>query len=380
MNGQHLKEYILSLKEDYGIPACDCSVWQSHRCVYRCTDGYADEAHKRETAPGDLWWLYSVTKLFTAAAAIRMLEKGILKADEAVSELLPEYGKLSVRTAGGIAPAKRPMTVRHLLTMTCGLSYQKTEALRRLSEYKGPAANRAVSRALAGETLAFEPGEHFLYGYGFDVLASVMEEAGGKSFEQILRDEVFTPLGLTHTGFTPTDAEKSRFQTQYRYDFRSGAFQLAGQANTEALCQEHDSGGAGLYSTAGDVMLLADCLACGGVSQNGERFLRRESVEMLSRNALNDVQLKDFSSIGTVPPGYGYGFGVRTLIDKAASPGPVGEFGWSGAAGSWVLCDPKNRIAMVFMMHVLNFMPAFREIHVKLRDLLYEDLENEVNE
>ena len=91
-------------------------------------------------------------------------------------------------------------------------------------------------------------------------------------------------------------------------------------------------------------------------------------------NALNDVQMTDFSAIGTVPPGYGYGFGVRTLTDKTASPGPVGEFGWSGAAGSWALMDPVCGVSLVYFQHALNFLPAFNTIHNALRDALYADL------
>ena len=124
-------------------------------------------------------------------------------------------------------------------------------------------------------------------------------------------------------------------------------------------------------------MKLADALACGGISAGGVRLLREDTVKMIRTNALDDVQMRDFAAIGTVKPGYGYGLGVRTLVDGTKSRGPVGEFGWSGAGGGYVLMDPHRKIALVYCQQVLNFMPAFDQIHNGLRDAVYADLETE---
>lgn len=80
----------------------------------------------------------------------------------------------------------------------------------------------------------------------------------------------------------------------------------------------------------------------------------------MSRNWLNDVQLKDFQLSGKV--GYGYGLGVRTLIDDSRSRSPIGEFGWDGAAGCYVLIDPKNQVGLFYAQEILGMLEAYVEI------------------
>lgn len=371
----HLTEYLDQLEDRFGVPAWDAAVWQEHRPVFRRMNGYRDFERRTPVDGNEVWWQYSVTKLFTVTAVMQLWEKGQISFDEPVSTYLPEYAHLTVKTQEGIRPAEKTLTIGHLLTMTGGYSYSAAEpAIRQMQqETKGGGKNREIVKALAKVPLAFEPGEHFLYGWNHDVLAAVCEVITGKGFGDFLREAVLAPLGIASAGFHLKETQ-GRISAQYAYDFRKKTFLHGGEDNAARLTLGHESGGGGLFAALNDVMKLADALSCGGIAANGVRLLQESTVEHIRTNALNDVQLRDFAAIGTVKPGYGYGLGVRTLIDGTKSPGPVGEFGWSGTGGGYVLMDPVNRLSLVYCQQVLNFHPAFDKIHNGLRDALYADL------
>ncbi len=353
----------------WGVPYCETVVRVRH-CVVWSASRRAETA---DAVPGNsLFWLYSITKIFTASLALQLWEEGALQLEDPVSAYLPEYSGLLVKTRDGVEPSRTPLTIRHLLTMTSGISYD--DRATSILSLGGIGSTRDVARAIAKMPLAFEPGEHFLYGFSFDVLAAVLEILTGERFGNLLRRRIMEPLEIRDAGFFPDGPQKTRIAPQYVYDFRTKAFLPAGMDCTARLTDRHESGGGGLCATMEGVSRLCDALACGGMGQNGVRILREETVALMHENALDPVQLGDFAAIGTVKPGYGYGFGVRTLTEKSASPGPVGEFGWSGAAGSWVLMDPVHGISMVFFQHALSFLPAFDTIHNALRDALYKDL------
>lgn len=351
------------------VPFCAIAVRARHGLIH--TD--ARQTERLSSVPeNSLFWIYSLTKLFTSSLALQLWEEGAFRLDDPVSEYLPECRDLVVKTHNGVVPARTPLRLKHLITMTGGISYdEKSSSILALH---GSGTTRDVASAIVRMPLAFNPGEHFLYGYGLDVLAAVLEIVTGESFGVLLRERILDPLGIKDAGFFPDSGAIKRFAPQYTYDFRTKRFFPVGQACIARLTDRHESGGGGLYASLDSVSLLCDALACGGEGGSGARILRENTVALMRSNALNDVQMTDFSAIGTVPPGYGYGFGVRTLTDKTASPGPVGEFGWSGAAGSWALMDPVCGVSLVYFQHALNFLPAFNTIHNALRDALYADL------
>ena len=116
-------------------------------------------------------------------------------------------------------------------------------------------------------------------------------------------------------------------------------------------------------------MKFADTVANGGTSADGYRYLSPASVELWRRDTLTPSERESYN--WSQLAGYGYGFGVRTMVDPAGggSLGPVGEFGWGGAAGVWVILDPDNRVALVYTQHMLNNQEPF--ISPRLRNILY---------
>ena len=114
-------------------------------------------------------------------------------------------------------------------------------------------------------------------------------------------------------------------------------------------------------------------MANGGTGSNGSQLLTPNAISTMSRNWLTDVQMSDFSRTGKA--GYGYGLGVRTLIDGTKSKSPVGEFGWVGAAGAFSLGDPVNHVSIFYTHEILGMMEAYSEIHPTIRDMAYEAME-----
>ena len=135
----------------------------------------------------------------------------------------------------------------------------------------------------------------------------------------------------------------------------------------------YESGGAGLIGSVEDYIRLADALACGGVSADGYRVLSMESIDRMRQDQLTGASRADFLQFNR--RGYSYALGVRTMVDNRAARSSVGEFGWDGAAGAWVMMDTQRRLSAYYGQHVLGCRYSYDVIHPKLRDMIYEGLE-----
>ena len=266
MSFEALTHYVDSLGAA-GVPGCDLAVYRNHEPVYRRMAGHRDEAAREPVQGDELYWLYSCTKVFTTCAAMQLVERGALELDDPVSAYLPAYGHLTVREGDHVRPARRGMTVRHLMSMQSGLDYDMTTPAARaeLDRTMGLATTRQLVEAKAGDPLCFEPGTDFLYSLSHDVLAAVIEAASGMRFSDYLQENIFAPLELRHTGFFPSEEELARFSAQYEFDDLKGRpIPCPVGANSYRYSPNYESGGAGLFSRVADCVALADALACGG--------------------------------------------------------------------------------------------------------------------
>jgi len=368
MNFDALTKYLDSLNT-VGVPGCDLAVYRDHEPVYRHMAGHRDAAGAAPVNGDELYWLYSCTKVFTTCAAMQLIDRGVLSLDDPVSAWLPAYGSLTVRQGDTVRPARRVMTVRHLMSMQSGLDYDMTTpaAKAEMERTKGLATTRQLVEAKAHDPLCFEPGTDFLYSLSHDVLAAVIEAASGMRFSEYLRANIFEPLGLKNTGFFPSAGEVARICTQYEYDEAKGEpVPCPTEANGYRYSPNYESGGAGLFSCVADCIAFADALACGG-----GKLTRPEMLQLWSANQLGPKSRATFDIWQRL--GYSYALGVRTRVSTAVGGrGQVGEFGWDGAAGSWMMIDPINRISAFYAMHVRNFGYCYDVIHPKVRDLIYE--------
>ena len=198
-----------------------------------------------------------------------------------------------------------------------------------------------------------------------------MEAVSGQSFGEYMKPHIFIPLGMKDTGFTMTKQQQDRLSTQYMQETGTTSNKVMGPKNGFRLSDSYESGGAGIFSVALDYLRFAEAMSNGGVGRTGNQLLKPETIDLMRTDQMDDICRKDFDMIGR--PGYSYGLGVRTMVDPKGgnSESPVGEFGWDGAAGSYALMDPQNRLAVVYMQHVHNCPYAYSDIHPTLRNYTY---------
>ena len=377
MDFSKVTAYMDSLVNELGIPSVGMVVYRDHRQLYRHMAGYKDAGKQIPLQGDETYNLYSATKVITTCAAMQLIEQGKMRLDDPVSMYLPAYGKLEVKQDGQARPAARVMTVRHLMSMQSGLSYDAgTPAVKKLlKETGGEATTRQIVDAKAQDPLEFEPGTDFLYSLSHDVLAAVIEVVSGMRFSQYLKQNIFAPLGMETIGFELAERDWDRQCAQYFYNGETKAFEsIPAREVSYRFTPGYESGGAGLVSDVKDYIAFADAIACGGVSKEGKRILSPEMIQLWSANQLGPESRRSFDRWNR--KGYSYALGVRTRVDTGVGgKGSVGEFGWDGAACAYVAIDPYTRLSLFFAMHVRYFGYAYDVIHPTLRDLVYGALE-----
>lgn len=372
MDFSKLESYLDTLAS-VGVPGCDLAVYRDHEPIFRHQAGHRDAALAEPVRGDETYNLYSATKVFTTCAAMQLIERGLLSLDDPVSAYLPAYAHLTVKEGDGVRPAKRAMTIRHLMSMQGGLDYEleSPAILEALREFGPEATTRELMDAKAREPLSFEPGANFLYSLCHDVLAAVIEVVSELRFSEYLKQNIFDPLGLETVTFRPTPAIEACMAQQYQFsDAEKKPVPMPKASNNYRLSPNYESGGAGLIADVKDYIAFADALACGGVGANGARILSPEMIQLWSANQLGPTSRASFDEWNRL--GYSYALGVRTRVSTAiGGRGQVGEFGWDGAAGAWTMIDPINHLSAFYAMHVRNFGYCYDVIHPKIRDLIY---------
>lgn len=363
-----------TLRQEMKVPGCDIKIMRNHETLLRYASGTRDYAFTQTVRHDDMYLLFSCTKPITCAAAMRLVEDGIIKLDDPVSKYLPEFKNAYLMNDGKPTPVQKVMTVRHLFTMSAGFDYNRdTQPIRDVLSENPHAGTVDLINALVRSPLQFEPGERFMYSMCHDVLAAVVEVASGMRFSQYLKETIFDPLGMKDTTFHITDAQEQRLAAV----FESPEKRICLPYSTECefkLTDRYESGGAGLYSTVEDYSLFADAMASGGIGITGKQILKSETIDLMRTEQLGNYTMDPRFGCAA-GPGYGYGLGVRTLIDKSEGQrSSLGEFGWDGAAGSYVMIDPKYNLSIFFAMHVRAWPNLIGCGHAPLRDLTYEVL------
>ena len=376
MNFEKLGNYIDSLYEKL-VPGCDLIVYREHQEIYRHMAGYRDEDRTLPMQGDEAYCLYSCTKVLTTCAVMQLIGEGRIRLDDPVSCYLPAFGEMRVMQDGKEVPARRVMTIRHLMSMQSGMDYeldapQISEVIRRT---QGHASTAEVVEALAERPLQFEPGTDFLYSFSHDVLGAVIEAVTHMSFSEYLKQHIFDPLEMPTIGFTLKEKDLPRLCAQYEYqDDTQDLKHLPGAVDRYRLTDRYESGGAGLISDVHDYITFLDAVACGGIGKNGAAVLPPEMIQLWSANQLETASRRSFDEWNRV--GYSYGLGVRTRVDlEKGGPGTIGEFGWDGAAGSWAMIDPHRHVSAFFAMHVKNYGYTYDVIHPRIRTLIYEGLD-----
>ncbi|MBR6918117.1 MAG: beta-lactamase family protein [Clostridia bacterium] len=378
MDFSELEKYQDWMSDEWRIPGSSAIGYKDGKIVYRHSSGYADVESGRRMKGDELFYMFSITKTVTSLTALQLYERGVIGLDDPVAKYIPEFANIKVRfkEPGGdiIKKATRTMTIRHLLTMTAGYDYTMTSPeIEALRDPDGGITTLNMARGLAALPLLFEPGDRWCYGMSHDILAAVVEVASGKRFCDYVKENVLDPVGMKNSYFhLPKEEFESRAATQYCFDDKIQKYVKIPLENWAIPGEQYDSGGAGLISDVADMALYAATLANGGVAQTGCRIIKRETIDLWRTNQLDDERMKWFDWGQYV--GYGYGLGVRTHIDpeKSGSPSPLGEFGWSGAAGAILIVDVEDNAAFFYAAHMQNNQESI--VFPRIRNLFFEGL------
>lgn len=347
-----------------GVPFYDVLVYRDGKELFRCNGGYIDIENKIPVKGDELFNIYSCSKPITVTAAMQLWEKGLFDLEDKLSKYLPEYENMTVRTENGVVPAKNPILIRNLFTMTAGLSYDlHSPQLEQLKlDTDGRCPTREVARYLAREPLYAEPGTEYRYSLGHDVLAALVEVLSGEKFEDYTRKHIFEPMGMTRTDFLKDPATYEEIATHYV--FKEGKAQLRNKWPAYRLGTEHASGGAGCVSTTEEYMKFLEGLRT-------FQLLKKETIELITRDWLSEEEKRTFPLNA-----YNYGLGMRSR-----KPGTDhADFGWGGAAGATLHIDIPHRISLFYVQHLLtspNNAIRSRIYTAVLQDLGY-DVEVEI--
>lgn len=311
----------------------------------------------------------SMTKPITAAAAMMLCEEGKLRLDESVDRLLPELAdrKVLKKLDGPLddtVPARRPITVRDLLTFRMGMgivmappgTYPIQQAMDELQLGQGPPNPSTPPepdewmRRLGMLPLMHQPGERWMYNTGADVLGVLIARASGQPFEDFLRERLFEPLGMHDTGFYVPAERIDRLVTGYGTDFATGALELYDEPESGQWSRPpaFPSGAAGLVSTADDYFAFGQMMLSKG-KYGDERVLSRPSVETMTTDQLTPEQKAVSGLVHGYFNSHGWGFGVSVVTRRNETAATIGKFGWDGGMGTSWYSDPAEEMVTILM-------------------------------
>jgi CubicO group peptidase (beta-lactamase class C family) len=354
------------------IPGAVVLIARHGKVAFHQAFGVRDPGGAAPMAPDSIFRIYSMTKPIVSVAAMMLWEEGRFLLNDPISKYLPEFSEMWVAVISGgtlgRTDADRPITVQDLLRHTSGLTYEfrgdtplhKAYAEARVARLRQTNAEHAA--LLAKLPLLYQPGTQWEYSRSTDVLGRLVEVWSGQTLGAFLAERILRPLGMADTGFSVPEADHGRIAEPFPKDPETGADVVGLDVRRTAV---FESGGGGLVGTAMDYAAFMQMLLNGG-SLGGTRLLGRKTVALMSSDHLGDIP----APRETVPPGYGFGLGfaVRLAAGQAPFPGSVGDFYWSGAAGTSFWIDPAERLTAVLMLQAPGQRQYYRPL---FRDLVY---------
>jgi CubicO group peptidase (beta-lactamase class C family) len=329
----------------------------AHYEAYGQSDASAGRAMERD----DIFRIYSMTKPVVSVALMMLHEEGKFQLTDPLEMYIPAFKGLKVFAGTDesgemvLEDAKRKPTIQDAFRHTLGLANAglRTPIERRYLDLgitftKLESLDQEIE--LLGQIpLAYQPGERWLYGKGHDVQAYLVERLSGMPLDQFLEQRLFRPLGMNDTSYG-VPAEKVDRIAQYDSEI---AWPDPNNPGLDMRAETYDRfatrpfGTMGLSSTAMDFARFSQMLLNGG-ELDGVRILGRKSVELMTKNNL-PANIGDLAATGD--PGIGYGLGMSVALDAAAAGNVIspGTFGWTGAATTSFMIDPKEELVAILM-------------------------------
>ncbi|MGA7260352.1 MAG: serine hydrolase domain-containing protein [Stellaceae bacterium] len=356
--------------------------------IYEGAFGLRDLAAGPAMTLDTLFRIASMTKAVTSVAAMQLVEQGKLGLDVPIGKVLPTFAAPPVLegfdAAGAprLRPAKRPITLRDLLTHTAGFGYEFWDPdLVRYVRVTGMPSISTGKLASLGLPLVFDPGERWEYGINIDWVGRAVEAASGQPLDAYFREHIFAPLGMTDTAFVPSAEQAARLVRVHR----RGPDGSLEPITLETPHREFFSGGGGLLSTGLDYLAFLQMLLHRG-RFNGVEILRPETVAAIGQNHIGNLQLgvmktamPELSNDVELFPGVRCGHGLANVINL--DPGPngrsAGTMTWAGIFNTYYWIDPEKRVTGVILTQILPFADdrAVR-LYGEFERGVYESLQN----
>ena len=340
-------------------------IWRKGEVVQVNTLGLRDRESGAPMERDTLFRIASMTKPVTSVAALMLIEEGKLALTDPITKWLPEFSDMLVLKdpTGPIDqtyPAPRDITVEDLMTHRSGLAYAFTSMgpIAQAHEDKlGPPIGTPLTpdrwlKALGSLPLSYPPGERFNYSHSTEVLGFLVARIEGKPLGQVLKERIFSRLGMSDTDFWCPPAKHGRMAKLYRMNpdtekLEDASFPL------ETAQPVYEAGGGGLVSTVDDYLKFARMLLGDG-QVDGVRLLKAATVRDMRANRLTEAQKQiPFMSLPFwLSQGFGLGLSVVEDSEKHAwiGAGSKGSFGWPGAFGTWWQADPVEDLICIYMI------------------------------
>lgn len=382
---ERVSEAIAAAVNESKVAGAVALIQRHGKLAYLESFGMSDFESARLMQADDLFRIASMTKPVTSVAVMILYEEGRLLLDDPVGKHLPEFDR-EMRVVSGVddarefVPAKRPITIRDLLTHTSGIGYRfmGVEPLTSLYEEAGihdgldaEMSNAELVRRLATMPLAHQPGEGWTYGLNTDVLGHLVERIAGQSLDRFLDERVFAPLGMNDTFFVVPDAKQARLAAVYRQEDGELSRLPAGIIEDGPVVFSVDypyagtrlSGGGGLVSTAHDYARFLQMLLNGG-ELDGVRILGPKTIELMTSDQTSRLGVESFEGLA-----FGLGFSVDHGPAASGRIGSPGVVGWSGFFNTDAWADPEEGLVAVILT---QHYPFGIDLLGKYRALVYQ--------
>jgi methyl acetate hydrolase len=317
-----------------------------------------------------VFWIASMTKAITSTAAMQLVEAGRLALDRPVADVLPELAAPLVLEGFDMAgeprlrPARRPITLRHLLTHTAGFVYDiwSPDMVRYMQKTGIPGIISCENAAL-DLPLVFDPGDKWDYGINIDWVGKAVERVSGKKLGDYFAEHLFAPLGITDTGFKLTAERRGRLAAMHMRGADGGLAPIPFELPPEP---EFEMGGGGLYGTAADYLAFARLFVNEGRA-GGKAVLKPETVRLMAQNAIGELDVRflktavpEYSNDAEFFPGMVKKWGLGFMISTAPVAGgrSAGSLAWAGLGNTFFWIDPLQGVAGVILMQLIPFADA----------------------
>jgi len=368
MQSQAQIDQLLRQKADAKeIPGVVAVAATGNEIIYQGAFGKRDLSKDDAMTLDSVFWIASMTKAVTTAAAMQLVEQGKLTLDQPIGNLLPDLAAPQVLEgfdgsgAPMLRPARNAITLRHLMTHTAGFCYDMWNGdFASFMEKTGTPGIITCKNDALKTPIMSEPGTRWEYGTNIDFVGKAVEAVSGKRLDAYLRDHMLAPLGMSDTAFKIGDDQRKRLVGMHA---RGEDGTLAPIPFELEQDPEFHMGGGGLYGTAGDYIKFCQMILNKGKG-NGNQVLKPETIALMSENHIGELVMTKMTSVAAVYtnhvdlyPDMVKKWGLSFMINTAMTPEgrSAGSLAWAGLANTYFWIDPARNVAGVILMQLLPF-------------------------